>query len=43
MEDLNVIIRGNGLNKNGSTHFNLTHSSLKGEALHVFNDRAAEP
>jgi hypothetical protein len=43
MEDLNVIvIRGNGLDKNGSACFNLTRSSLKGEALCVFNDKAAE-
>jgi hypothetical protein len=32
MEDLNVVIRGNGLDKNGLAHFNLTCSSLKGEA-----------
>jgi hypothetical protein len=42
MEDLNIVIHGNGLNKNGSVRFNLTHSSLKGEALCVFNDKAAE-
>jgi hypothetical protein len=42
MEALNVVIRGNGLNKNGHVHFNLTHSSLKGEALHIFNDKVAE-
>jgi hypothetical protein len=36
MEDLNVVIRGNGLDKNGSAHFNLTRSSFKGEALRVF-------
>jgi hypothetical protein len=42
MEDLNVIIRGNGLDKNGLAHFNLTRSSLKGEALCIFNDKAAE-
>jgi alpha-D-ribose 1-methylphosphonate 5-triphosphate synthase subunit PhnH len=42
MEDLNIIIHGNGLNKNGSAHFNLTRSSLKGEALRVFNNKAAE-
>jgi hypothetical protein len=42
MEDLNIVIRGNGLNKNSSARFNLTHSSLKGEALRVFNDKAAE-
>ena len=42
MEALNVVIRGNGLDKNGSACFNLTHSSFKGEALHVFNDKAAE-
>jgi hypothetical protein len=33
MEDLNIFIRGNGLDKNGSAYFNLTRSSLKGEAL----------
>jgi flagellar biosynthesis GTPase FlhF len=42
MEDLNVVIHGNGLNKNGSAHFNLTRSSLKGEALRVFNNKAVE-
>jgi hypothetical protein len=42
MEYLNVIIRGNGLDKNGPARFNLTRSSLKGEALRVFNDKAAE-
>jgi hypothetical protein len=42
MEDLNVIICGNGLNDNGCACFNLTHSSLKGESLCVFNDKAAE-
>jgi hypothetical protein len=42
MENLNVVIRGNGLDENGCAHFNLTRSSLKGEALRVFNDKAAE-
>jgi hypothetical protein len=42
MEDLNIVIRGNDLDKNGSACFNLTRSSLKGEALHIFNDKAAE-
>jgi hypothetical protein len=42
MENLNVVIRGNGLNENGRARFNLTHSSLKGEALRIFNDKAAE-
>jgi hypothetical protein len=42
MENLNVVIRGNGLDKNGHVSFNLTCSSLKGEALYVFNDKAAE-
>jgi hypothetical protein len=42
MEDLNVIIRGNGLDENCSARFNLIRSSLKGEALCVFNDKAAE-
>jgi hypothetical protein len=42
MEDLNVIIRGNGLDKNGPARFNLTRSSLKGEALRVFNNKAVE-
>jgi hypothetical protein len=27
----------------GPAHFNVTHSSLKGKALHIFNDRAVEP
>ncbi len=43
MEDLIVVICGNGLNNNGLVCFNLTCSSLKGEALHVFNDKAVEP
>jgi hypothetical protein len=30
------------IDKNGSTHFNLTWSSLKGEALCIFNDKAVE-
>ncbi len=42
MENINVVICGNGLDKNVHASFNLTHSSLKGEALHVFNDKAAE-
>jgi hypothetical protein len=42
MENLNVVIRGNGLNENGHAHFNLTRSSLKGDALCIFNDKAAE-
>jgi hypothetical protein len=42
MEALNVVIRGNGLNENGCVRFNLTRSSLKGEALCVFNDKAVE-
>jgi hypothetical protein len=42
MEALNVVIRGNGLDENGRARFNLTHSSLKGEALCVFNDKAVE-
>jgi hypothetical protein len=42
MENLNVVICGNGLNENGHAHFNLTRSSLKGDALHIFNDKAAE-
>jgi hypothetical protein len=42
MENLNVVIRGNGLDENGRARFNLTRSSLKGEALHTFNDKVAE-
>jgi hypothetical protein len=42
MEDLNVIIRGDGLDDNSLAHFNLTCSSLKGEALHIFNVKAAK-
>jgi hypothetical protein len=38
----NVVIRGNGLNENGCAHFNLMCSSLKGEALCIFNDEAAK-
>ena len=41
MEALNVVIHGNGLNENGCVRFNLTCSSLKGEALCIFNDKAA--
>jgi hypothetical protein len=41
MEDLNIIICGNGLDNNGLVHFNLICSSLKGEALCVFNDNKA--
>jgi hypothetical protein len=36
MEDLNVVICGNGLDNNGLVCFNLTRASLKGEALCVF-------
>jgi hypothetical protein len=42
MEDLNVIIRGNSLDKNGLACFNLICASLKGEALCIFNDKAVE-
>jgi hypothetical protein len=42
MENLNVVIRGNGLDENGHARFNLTRSSLKGDALRIFNDKAAE-
>jgi hypothetical protein len=42
MEALNVVIRGNGLDENGCACFNLTGSSLKGETLCVFNDKAVE-
>jgi hypothetical protein len=42
MEALNVVIRGNGLNENGHACFNLTHSSLKGGGLCIFNDKAVE-
>jgi hypothetical protein len=43
MEAPNIVICGKGLDKNGRVHFNLTRSSLiKGEALHVFNDKTME-
>jgi hypothetical protein len=42
MEALNIVIHGNGLNKNGRACFNLTPSSLKGEALPVLTDKAVE-
>jgi uncharacterized protein YdgA (DUF945 family) len=36
-------VAGNGLDENGGrAPFNLTCSSLKGEALRIFNDKAAE-
>jgi hypothetical protein len=37
-----VVIRGNGLDENGHAHLNLSRSSLKGEVLDVFNDKAVE-
>jgi hypothetical protein len=40
--NLDVVIRGNGLDENGCACFNLTCSSLKGDALHIFNDKVAE-
>jgi hypothetical protein len=42
MEALNIVNRSNGLDENGHARFNLTGSSLKGEALCVINDKAAE-
>jgi hypothetical protein len=42
MENLNVVIRDNGLNNNGLACLNLTCYSLKGEALCIFNDKAVE-
>jgi hypothetical protein len=42
MENLNVVICDNGLDENGHARFNLTCSSLKGDALCIFNDKAAE-
>jgi hypothetical protein len=42
MDKLNIVIQGNGLDNDGLAHFNVTRSLLKGEALHVFNDKAVE-
>jgi hypothetical protein len=42
MDNLNVVIPGNGLDNNGPAGFNLTRSSLNGEALCVFNDKAVK-
>ncbi len=42
MENLNVVIRGNGLDENGHACLNLTCSLLKGDALCIFNDKVAE-
>jgi hypothetical protein len=42
MDKLNIVIQGNGLNNDCLALFNITCSLLKGEALHVFNDKAAE-
>jgi hypothetical protein len=41
-EQLNIVIHGNGLDNDGWACFNVTCSSLKGEALCVFNDKAVE-
>jgi hypothetical protein len=42
MAKLKIIISSNGLMKDGLAHFNMMCSSLKGEALWVFNDKAKE-
>jgi hypothetical protein len=42
MEQLDIVIHGNGLDSDGLVCFNMTRSLLKGEALHVFNDKAVE-
>jgi hypothetical protein len=42
MDRLNLVIHGNGLDNDGPAHFNVTCSLLKGEALCIFNDKAAE-
>jgi hypothetical protein len=43
MERLNLVIHGNGLDNDGHLAcFNVTRALLKGEALHVFNDKAVE-
>jgi hypothetical protein len=42
MDKLNIVIEGNGLNNERTACFNVTHFLLKGEALHVFNHKAAE-
>jgi len=39
---LNIIITGNGLAEDGPARFNVTRSSLKDEALRVFEDKAKE-
>ncbi len=42
MDRLNLVIHGNGLDNDGPAHFNVTCSLLKGKALCIFNDKAAE-
>jgi hypothetical protein len=42
MDMLNIVIHCNGLDNDSPAHFNMTCSSLKGKALHVFNDKATE-
>ncbi len=42
MEQLDILIHGNGLDNDGPVCFNMTCSLLKGEALCVFNDKAVE-
>jgi hypothetical protein len=42
MENLNVVIHGNGLDENGHARFNPTRPSLKGDVRHIFNNQAEE-
>ena len=39
---IKIVTDGNGLQKDGPALFNVTRSSLQGEALRVFNDAAAQ-
>jgi hypothetical protein len=42
MDKLKIVIHSSGLNNDSLACFNVTHSSLKCEARHVFNDKAVE-
>ncbi len=42
MDKLKIVIHSNGLDNDGPACFNVTRSSLKGNALHVCNDKATE-
>jgi hypothetical protein len=42
MAKVKLVIHGNGLDEDGLAWFNVTCSLLKGDAVHIFNDKAVE-